>query len=407
MSPQVYDSRPILGTTSFWNWSILCGLICCLYLSTDLFAAPSQKEVEQKLAKLQSQIQKSQKKLEKDRGEVGQLEKQLRDSERSIGELNQQLKATESTLEDTRLKIQNLESQKQELLSKLSKHRSILYSQIRSEYLYGGQQKLKLMLNQQEPTKLARNLVYYDYLHRARLQEIEQASQILHSVNEVQSNILEHEDLAAQSKNQLLDKKQSLEQEQNKRKSVLADLSTSVSSQQTKLVNLEKDETALKELVKSIRDALANIPIIDQGQKFGTLKGKLYWPVVGDPSNKFGQKRNAARSKLNWQGVFIPSPEGNNVRSIYHGRVAFAEWMRGLGLLIIVDHGDGYMSLYGHNQSLFKQPGAWVEAGDLIATVGNSGGNTRAGLYFEIRKQGKPVNPASWCTKKASATRSG
>ena len=113
--------------------------------------------------------------------------------------------------------------------------------------------------------------------------------------------------------------------------------------------------------------------------------------------------RNICQSKLNWQGVFIPSNEGNNVRSIYHGRVAFAEWMRGLGLLIIVDHGDGFMSLYGHNQSLFKQVGEWVDAGERIANVGRSGGNNKSGLYFEIRKQGDPVNPAKWCAKPASS----
>ena len=390
-----------------FSTSILSAWIGFMLTLGAALAATTQQEAEQKLAKLQAQIQKSQRKLEKDRGEVGQLEKELRESERQIGVLNHQLETTETTLADAQKKIRNLEAQKQDLLGKLSKHQNILYSQIRSEYLYGGQQKLKLLLNQQEPTSLARNLVYYDYLHRARLQEIEQASQILQSVSEVQTNILEQENNAAQSQDELLNKKQSIVEQQQKRNSVLAGLSDSVSSEQAKLSYLEKDEIQLKELIKDIREALANIPIIDQGRKFGTLKGKLYWPVVGKPSNKFGQKRNAARSKLNWQGVFIPSKEGNNVRSIFHGRVAFAEWMRGLGLLIIVDHGDGYMSLYGHNQSLYKQPGEWVEAGDLIATVGNSGGNTSPGLYFEIRKQGKPVNPANWCTKPATTTRSG
>ena len=385
----------------------LCALVACVLNLCVVFAATTQQEAEQKLAKLQAQIQKSQQKLEKNRGEAGQLEKELRESERHIGELNQQLKTTETTLADTRKQIRSLETQKQGLLGELSKHRSIFYSQIRSEYLYGGQQKLKLLLNQQESTTLSRNLVYYDYLHRARLQEIEKASQILQSVNKVQAEIHEQENNIAQSQSKLLTKKQSIVEQQQKRESVLATLSDSVSSEQAKLSNLEKDETQLKELIKDIRETLAGIPVIDQGQKFGSLKGKLYWPVVGRPSNKFGQRRNAARSKLNWQGVFIPSKEGNNVRSIFHGRVAFAEWMRGLGLLIIVDHGDGYMSLYGHNQSLYKQPGEWVKAGDLIATVGNSGGNTSPGLYFEIRKQGEPVNPANWCTKSASAARSG
>lgn len=386
---------------------IYVALICCLSVAIDLQAASSQQEAEKKLTRVQAQIQKSQRKLEKNRGEIGQLEKELRESEQLIGQLNQQLKETESTLENSQQRIQSLDTQKQELLGQLSKHRSILYAQIRSEYLYGGQEKLKLLLNQQEPTKLARTLVYYDYLHRARLHEIEQATQILQSVNEVQNKIVEQQNLASHYQNDLLNEKQLLEQQQHKRKSVLANLSTSVSTEQAKLSDLERDENQLKELIKSIRKALANIPVIGQGQEFEALKGNLFWPVVGKPNNQFGQKRNAARSKISWQGVFIPSNEGNNVRSIFHGRVAFAEWMRGLGLLIIIDHGDGYMSLYGHNQSLYKQPGEWVNAGELIATVGNSGGYTRPGLYFEIRKQGKPINPAKWCTKPASARQSG
>ncbi len=382
-------------------------LCCCGAITSDVQAAALQQETEKKLVNVQAQIQKSQRKLEKDRGEVGQLEKELRESEQQIGKLKQKLKATETNLENSRQHIQSLAIQKQALLEKLAKHRGILYAQIRSEYLYGGKEKLKLLLNQQEPNKLSRTLIYYDYLHRARLREIEQATEILQSVAEVQNKIVEHKNIAVQAQSELLNEKQSLVEQHQKREAVLTSLSASVSSEQSRLSSLESDEKKLKELIQSLREALANIPIIDQGQGFAKLKGKLFWPVVGKPNNSFGQKRNAARSKLSWQGVFIPSNEGNNVRSIFHGRVAFAEWMRGLGLLIIVDHGDGYMSLYGHNQSLYKQPGEWVDAGDLIATVGNSGGNTRSGLYFEIRKQGKPINPAKWCTRPAAASRAG
>jgi septal ring factor EnvC (AmiA/AmiB activator) len=194
-----------------------------------------------------------------------------------------------------------------------------------------------------------------------------------------------------------------LEQAQIKRKTAINSLNNNISSEKQKLASLADNEKQLKDLIEKLRAALKDIPSIDQGKGFNQLKGQLYWPVVGTPSNKFGQSRNAVRNKLNWEGVFIPSTEGNNVRSIYHGRIAFAEWMRGLGLLIIVDHGDGYMSLYGHNQSLFKQVGEWVNAGEKLASVGNSGGSNRPGLYFEIRKQGNPVNPAQWCAKSAAS----
>ena len=367
--------------------------------------SPLKKILRKKLAKVQQQIRNSQQSLEKQRGELGSLEKQLRESEQSIGNLNQKLIATEADLKLSQQKISELQIEEDNLQTQLSKHHKILYAQIRSEYRYGGQQKLKLLLNQQEPEKLGRNLIYYDYLHRARLGEIEEATQVLMSVNQVQDDIREAEALGKQAKLNLLSEKQALEKAQKQRKTAIGALNSNVSSEKEKLASLEGNEKQLKGLIEKLRAALADIPVVVDGKGFGKLKGKLYWPVVGKPSNKFGQKRNSARSNTNWQGVFIPSTEGNNIRSIYHGRIAFAEWMRGLGLLIIVDHGDGYMSLYGHNQSLFKQVGEWVKAGDRIAAVGSSGGHINPGLYFEIRKQGSPINPAKWCTKLAASRR--
>lgn len=379
--------------------------VVCVAFIASVYAEPTKQETEKKLVKIQEQIRKSQQKLEQKHGELGSLEKLLREAEQSIGNLNQQLVATEASLNQSQEKIAKLQAEEKQLQKQLSKHHDILYAQIRSEYQYGGQQKLKLLLNQQKPEKLGRNLIYYDYLHSARLSEIDKATKVLQSVNEVQAEILQTEEIAKQAKRSLLNEKQSLEQAQKQRKSAISSLNSNVSSEKGKLANLEGNEKQLKGLIEKLRLALAEIPVVDKSKGFSISQGKLYWPVVGKPSNKFGQKRNSARSKLNWQGVFIPSTEGNNVRSIYHGRVAFAEWMRGLGLLIIVDHGDGYMSLYGHNQSLFKQVGEWIEAGEKLATVGNSGGNNAPGLYFEIRKQGSPINPAKWCAKTAASRR--
>jgi len=364
---------------------------------------PTSKETEKKLVDVQKQIRKSQQSIEQQRGELGGLEKQLREAEQMIGNMNQQLIATEATIKNKQEKISELADKQQSLQKQLAEHQNTLYAQIRSEYQYGGQQKLKLLLNQEEPEKLGRDLVYYDYMHRARLGEMDKATKILLSVREVQQEIKQAEESAKQAKLNLLSEKQLLEQAQNQRKQAIGSLSTNVSNEQEKLASLEGNEKQLKGLIEKLRAALADIPVIDKNKGFSKSKGKLYWPVVGKPKNKFGQRRSSSRSKLNWHGVFIPSVEGNNVRSIYHGRIAFAEWMRGLGLLIIVDHGDGYMSLYGHNQSLFKQVGEWVDAGEKLATVGNSGGNSQAGLYFEIRKQGSPINPAKWCTKPATS----
>ncbi len=384
---------------------ILLTLLICFGMACmgDLFAEPTQQEAEKKLTKLQQQIHESQKKFEQQSGELGGLEKLLRESEQNIGNLNQQLVATEVKLKNSQEKITQLQAEEKALQKQLSKHHDILYAQIRSEYQYGGQHKLKLLLNQEEPEKLGRNLIYYDYLHRARFNEIDKATVLLQSVNEVQAVISQEKSLAEQAKVSLLSERSLLEEAQKQRKSAVNSLSNNVVSEKEKLAQLEGNEKQLKGLIEKLRAALADIPVVDKGKGFDKSQGKLYWPVVGKPSNQFGQKRTSARSSMNWQGVFIPSNEGNNVRSIYHGRVAFAEWMRGLGLLIIIDHGDGYMSLYGHNQSLFRQVGEWVEAGEKVATVGNSGGYNQPGLYFEVRKQGNPLNPAKWCAKDAAS----
>ncbi len=389
----------------FYCFLIVLLFTHCLGFSTIVQAEPSQKAAEKKLVKVQAKIQKSQQKLEKNKGEIGSLEKQLRESEIHIGMLDQKINVTETKLHDSNKNIQVLERQNSELQNKLLKHRYALYAQIRSEYLFGGQEKLKLLLNQQDPTIIGRTLVYYDYLHRARMDEIDDATQILQEVEKVQIQIEKEQTQVRNTHVTLLQEKKLIQKEKLKRSDVLSNLEKNITTEESKLVELKENEEQLKELLEQLQSTLAKIPVVDQGQRFHVQKGNLYWPVVGKPSNKFGQKRNAARSNLMWEGVYIPSNEDNNIRSIFHGRVVFAEWMRGLGLLIIVDHGHGYMSLYGHNKSLYKNVGEWANAGERIATVGLSGGKARAGLYFEIRKNGKPVNPAAWCTKHASASR--
>ncbi len=382
-------------------------LVCMTASTTPLSATPSQQEVEQKLARVHSQIQASQLRMEKHRGEAGALEAELREFERRIGELNRQLGKAEAALKDYRQRARALESRKRNLHKQLSRHRDVLHAQLRSEYLYAGQEKLKLLLNQQEPGTLGRTLIYYDYLHHARMHEIEAVGKVLQELGQVQDEIEEQERSVTRTQSVLSARKQEIGQEQAKRKLVLERMKARVSGEQARLANLEISRQQLQELLDELQAALINIPHIDQGQDFRKEKGKLFWPVAGRPSNQFGQRRNFSRRALYWQGVFIPGRVGNDVYNIFHGRVVFAEWMRGLGLLMIIDHGNGYMSLYGHSQSLYKRPGEWVKAGERIASVGNSGGQSRSGLYFEIRRHGKPVNPQIWCKKPAPAGNTG
>ena len=159
---------------------------------------------------------------------------------------------------------------------------------------------------------------------------------------------------------------------------------------------LVANEQLLQQLLKEIRKIMPTmLTEIDKRETFGKRRGRLRWPAIGKVKKLFGKPRQAANVK--WNGVLIPGKEGNNVRAISHGRVAYADWLRGYGMLIIIDHGDGYMTLYGYNQALYKETGDWVEEGEIVATVGRSGGQKKSGLYFEVRVKGQPSNPAKWC----------
>jgi septal ring factor EnvC (AmiA/AmiB activator) len=158
---------------------------------------------------------------------------------------------------------------------------------------------------------------------------------------------------------------------------------------------MEQNRKELEKLVAAIEKAVANLEVPDDYQPFKAARGTMPWPIGGKRANSFGRPRN--EGKMRWQGVTIPASEGDSVKAIHHGRVVYADWLRGSGLLMIIDHGEGYMSLYAHNQSLLREVGEWVSAGTPISTVGNSGGQEQSALYFEIRHQGKPTNPTKWC----------
>ena len=192
------------------------------------------------------------------------------------------------------------------------------------------------------------------------------------------------------------DQESELKAESRKRETIIANLDRQLKKQGTHLSQLEENARNLSQLIESLADILTEAPTPSvPHKKFAQMKGKLAWPVKGKVQKLFGRPKPP--SNLRWQGVVIQAPMGNNVRAVSHGRIAFADWLRGMGNLIIIDHGNGYLSLYGHNQSLYKEAGEWVEAGDIIASIGNSGGQKKPGLYFEIRKKGKPQNPSRWC----------
>lgn len=269
---------------------------------------------------------------------------------------------------------------------------------IRQAYSLGQQSQIKLLLNQEEPAKMTRMLRYHDYIIGAHKDKIDRyrstIADISRSEDDIAASTLSLKDKQAQ----LNDRFRGLKNTEAKRLQTLAALTLEIRSKGGDLANLHKDQDRLERLLAEATQALSQLVLPSDAEPFRTLKGRLPYPSKGRILQSYGQSRLDGR--LRWRGLFISGKNGDPVVSVHHGRVIFSDYLGGHGLLLIIDHGDGYMSLYAHNQALLKDTGDWVGSNDTIATLGNSGGQVQAGLYFEIRHNGKPQNPSPWLTTK-------
>ncbi len=328
------------------------------------------------------------------------LAAQLRDVERRIGALASRLRELEAALARKTARLEQLRAAEEQHREALAGQRRALRGQIRASYMMGRQDFLKLLFNQENPAALARALTYHGYVARARARRIERTKHELERIIEIERDIeAETVELAA-LRREKAQQRSELEVHREARARLLPELEAEISDGGERLQRLRRDEAKLEQLVRELRDALADIPkTLDERSPFGTLRGRLPWPTGGALRARFGTSRGPG--DLRWQGVWIAAEPGREVRAISHGRVAYADWLRGFGLLTIIEHGEGYMSLYGHNQALYKEPGDWVDKGEVIASVGASGGHSESGLYFEIRHNGRPEDPMRWCSTSA------
>jgi septal ring factor EnvC (AmiA/AmiB activator) len=319
---------------------------------------------------------------------------------RALESIERALASTARELADLNARTRELEARGRELTAQMSAaeqrlgaEREALAEQVRMSYLTGRQELFELLLNQESPATLGRMMVYYDYLNRARSSRIEAVGAELDSLE----RLAEESDRVRARLETVRARTRAeharLERQRRERAAVLTRLDDSIATGAEALESLERDEQRLAELVERLREATAAFPV-DADEPFGDLEGRLTWPVPGRLASDFGEPRNGG--PMRWNGVMLESPSGTLVRAVYSGRIAFSDWLPGLGLLIIVDHGGGYMSLYGHNQALFKQAGDWVAPGEPLGQVGDSGGQAAPSLYFEIRHEGDPVNPHEW-----------
>lgn len=378
------------------SWISILLLSLFLYHTPAAAQRDSATEKAVQLEQLQQRIAELRKVLQKVEGRRDDARSALRESEQKIGAISRTLYRLVAKVRAHKEKLDTLRQQHGLLMSKMDRQRVLLAGQVRASYSMGRQEELKILLNQGDPGTMQRSLVYYDYLNRSRVQNIQQATRQLQELLEVEAAI-QHEYQQLQQLHAERDQeKEALVTVRGERTKVLEKLGKELSSRGNELERMLADEKELRRILDALEHALSDIPReITNRASFNSRKGKLPWPSGGKLIARFGDLR--AMGNMRWSGVKISAANGQNVQVVSHGRVAFADWLRGYGLLLIVDHGDGYMSLYGNNQSLYKEAGEWVEAGEVIASVGDSGGQSSSGLYFEIRKQGKPVDPLQWC----------
>ncbi len=349
-----------------------------------------------KLEELQKSISKVQQHLKGNRKQRSNVVTDLHRLEKQISENTLLIKKLEEKVYAIKKHRKNLENDLKKLEKQLKKQKNTLRNQIRAAYSMGHQQQLKILLNQEDPAEAGRIHTYFDYLNEARKNQIQNFLQTIrrkqYTETELQQTLTQQSQALARQK----DKKQLRQKQRQKRTILVSQLNNKIKNQEKTLSNLESSRNRIENLLKSLGELLADIPAGPSGTTpFKLQQGKLPWPAKGKFTARYGDAKS--QGGLKWKGMLIAADYGTPVKAISHGRIAFADWLQGFGFITIIDHGEGYMSLYGHSESLFKQVGDWVLAGEVIATAGDSGGQPESGIYFEIRSRGKPVDPRKWC----------
>ncbi|MBS1235227.1 MAG: peptidase [Proteobacteria bacterium] len=358
-------------------------------------AAASQNE--EQLRALRTRIEALQADLNETRGERDEARAQLRESERRIGSQFKSLRDTEARQRSENARLAALQQARTRSRAELGTHRQELEQAVRAAYVLGKQDYLKLLLSQDDPARMSRTLTYYRYLTEAHAARIEGIETALSRLDILEKQITERVQELAVLRARQLEQRNALEATRAEHRNLLAQLNERVRDRSQEVERLKHDEDRMTRLVRELRTALTRVPAPEPpvGKASVDKGGRWRLPVQGRLIARFGSPKEIG--DLRWRGIFLAAPEGQEVKAVTRGRVAYADWLRGFGLLVVLDHGGGLMSLYGHNQSLYKGVGDRVEAGEAIAASGNTGGPPQPGLYFEIREHGEPRNPLDWC----------
>jgi septal ring factor EnvC (AmiA/AmiB activator) len=370
---------------------------------------------QQELENLRQRISALQQEMEKTSDTKSETADALRESERAISNSNRELYKLGKQQREASLTLGQFQQQTKQLSQEMQEQQLLLAKLLYQQYLGGRQEYFKLLLNNHDPNQAARELQYYEYIAQSRASWLKSMRGNLAKLNTVttqarQKNI----ELSALQAEQAV-QKQNLLREKSAHQQVLQKIALRLKQQRKEIGRLQRDENHLAKLLQKLSRILAqpkpNLRTKGSSESvqdtryapFLSLQGKLPLPVKGKITNTFGSNR--PDSPVLWKGLFLQAAASQPVYAVAPGKVIFADWLRGFGNLLIIDHGLGYMSLYGNNETLYKQVGEDLQAGDTIAAVGNSGGNENYGLYFELRHEGIPLDPGKWIKGRSPAAR--
>ena len=352
---------------------------------------------DQELQQVQTKIKAVSDNLSRLKKQESQASSELKHIERQYGKISHTLQNLNTQVKQKQQRITQIHIEIQQQQQWLDTQKTHLAGQVKAAYLLGKQAQLKLLFNQEDTSRASRIMTYYQYFNQARLNNLAQINASLQLLNTLEQ---EKQREAQQVEVLIVDKKKQqtqLTKTKKERKAVLTKIKKDYQKSANQLSRLKKNEKQLKRLLSSLQQTTEDfVQPENPGQPFHLLKGKLPWPIAGKIVRSFGSRRSDSK----WNGVLMRAKEGTKIKAIAHGQVVFSDWFKGYGLLVIVKHDKTFMSLYAFNQSLYKEVGDWVNAGETLATLGNSGGRDKAGLYFEIRKKNKPLNPKKWCKKR-------
>jgi septal ring factor EnvC (AmiA/AmiB activator) len=357
-------------------------------------ADPVAKEGE--LKQVRSRIESIRRSIHAEAEKRDSLSKEVRQADLAVQSARERLSDVRGRREAAEARLQALQAERAETQKKIDTERDALAGELRTAYMNGRQEQLKLLLNQGDPAQLGRTMAWYGYFGRARAERITAITEHLSHLELLSENISAEAARLKELEAEQTTEVKSLAGARDKRKLTLAKVQATLKTRNDELAKAQRDAQALEKLVEQLRRAIQDFP--DYGdQPFARARGKLPWPVKGNTLARFGQTR--AGGPLKWQGMVIGVERGTQVRAPFPGRVVYADWLPGLGLLLVLDHGGGFMTLYGYNEQLYRKVGDRVAAGDALSAVGEAAGFGKSGLYLEIRQGRRALDPAPWLRK--------